>query len=278
MEIAAGATHVSGSSRVVLDLAAHGDALIADGRVPVDLQYSFSGAPPARQQLEIPILAAFTKPFPPSSAGRRPAVEARARSPQSGMDIRSVTPIPAPFIIFDRPELTVGNLSLRQFRIPDAPVALTIAASDRLQFNAPLSGSALFGVVDGIAQGEVAWKNGLASVTGRVQRNPERHAGRCGQSAARRHQLAPGARSMECRLRFSGRRYSVEPRPAHHAVVGSRILGCHRPCRPSPCRRPCATKPGGCAMSNCPVISICGVSTDSWMASCGDSIFRRRPR
>ena len=74
-----------------------------------------------------------------------------------------------PVRIFERPELTFGNFSLRQFRIPDAPVALTIAASDRLQFNAPLSGSALFGVVDGIAQGEVAWKNGLASVTGRVQ-------------------------------------------------------------------------------------------------------------
>ena len=47
MEIAAGATRVSGSSRIALDLAAHGDALIVDGRVPVDIQYSFSGAPPA---------------------------------------------------------------------------------------------------------------------------------------------------------------------------------------------------------------------------------------
>ena len=167
MEIAAGATRVFGSSGVVLDLAAHGDALIADGRVPVDIQYSFSGAPPARQQLEIPILAAFTKPFPPAMSDSDvlwgPEFFAAV---WNGYRIRHANA--APVRLFDRPELTVGNLSLRQFRIPDAPVALTIAASDLLQFNAPLSGSALFGVVDGIAQGEVGWNNGLASITGRV--------------------------------------------------------------------------------------------------------------
>jgi hypothetical protein len=167
IEIAAGATRVWGSSSVALDLAAHGDTLIADGRMPVDIQYSFSGAAPARQQLEIPILAAFTKPFPPAMPDSDVlwAPESFA-AVWNGYSVRHANA--GPVRLFERPELTLGNLSLRQFRIPDAPVALTIAASDRLQFSAPLSGSALFGVVDGLAQGEVGWKNGLASITGRV--------------------------------------------------------------------------------------------------------------
>jgi hypothetical protein len=168
MEIAAGAVRVSGSSRVALDLAAHGDALIADGRMPVDIQYSLSGAPPERQQLEIPILAAFTTRFPQAaSQGDLLWKPDQVAAVWNGYQIRRANT--GPVRIFERPELTLGNLSLRQLRIPDAPAALTIAVSDRLQFNVPLSGSALFGVVDGIAQGEVAWKNGLASLTGRVQ-------------------------------------------------------------------------------------------------------------
>ena len=74
-----------------------------------------------------------------------------------------------PFSILDRPGLAAGNLFFGQIRIPAAPVAVTIGAADRLRINVPLSGSALFGVLDGIAQGEIAWKNGLASVTGRVR-------------------------------------------------------------------------------------------------------------
>jgi hypothetical protein len=167
MEIAAGATRLWGSSRIAFDLAAHGDSLIADGRVPVDIQYSLSGAPPARQQLELPILAALTRPFPQASLdGDLLWNPAQFASVWNGYRIRHANN--GPVRIFERPEVTLGNLSLRQFRIPDAPIALTIAASERLQFNAPLSGSALFGVLDGIAQGEVAWKNGLASVTSRV--------------------------------------------------------------------------------------------------------------
>jgi len=168
MEIAAGATRISGSTRVNLDLAAHGDALIVDGRVPLDVQYSLSGAPPVRQNLELPILAAFTKPFPQApSEGDLLWNPGQFAPVWNGYQVRHANA--GPVRIFERPELTFGTFSLRQFRIPDAPVALTIAASDRLQFSAPLSGSALFGVVDGIAQGEVAWKNGLASVTGRLQ-------------------------------------------------------------------------------------------------------------
>ena len=168
MEISAGATRISGSSRVALDLAAHGDALIVDGRMPVDIQYSLSGGPLQRQKLELPILAAFTKPFPQAAPeGDLLWNPGPFAAVWNGYRIHHANN--GPVRIFERPELTFGNLSLRQFRIPDAAIALTIAASDRLQFNAPLSGSALFGVVDGIAQGEVAWNNGLASVTGRVQ-------------------------------------------------------------------------------------------------------------
>jgi hypothetical protein len=168
MEVAAGTTRLSGASSIALDVAAHGEALIVDGRVPLDIAYSLSGAPTQRQRLDIPILTAFTTQFPQlASDGELLWDPDHFTAVWKGYRIRHANV--GPVRIFERPELTFSNLSLRQFRIPDAPVALTIAATDRLQFSAPLSGSALFGVVDGIAQGEVAWKNGMASVTGRVR-------------------------------------------------------------------------------------------------------------
>jgi hypothetical protein len=124
-----------------------------------------------------------------------------------------------PVRIFERPEIILGSLSLRQFRIPDAPVALTIAASDRLQFNAALSGGALFGVLDGIAQGEVAWKNGLASITGRVSGTLN------GMQTDMTSLLYGGVNSPLVRdqwnVEFAQRQCPVEPRPAHHTPVGS---------------------------------------------------------
>ena len=168
LDVTADGTRISGSGRIDLDLAAHGDALIADGRMPVDIEYTRSGAPPERQKLDIPILAAFVPRFPERAPQDGLLWDpAQLAAVWNGYRIRHANT--GPVRIFDRPEIAAGNLSLRQIRIPDAPAALTIAAADRLQVNVPLSGSALFGAVDGVAQAEVAWKNGLASVTGRIR-------------------------------------------------------------------------------------------------------------
>jgi hypothetical protein len=164
-----GQTSISWSGDLGLDLAIHQDHLVADGHTPFILTLAGDGrAADSSYRVNLPFLVGFSDTLQPASTQEKQQIW---NSDYYEAFWRTYVPVNAnssPDSAIEESEVSLGPASLQQISFPVGPLRIHLGLRDHLQVHLPLKAHAGFGEIEGVAQGDISWKEKLASLTSAV--------------------------------------------------------------------------------------------------------------